>query len=121
MKLTRAKKDEEAFSAKVLVYRVDGALDGLEATNFLSSVTSDMDAEEPNHIVLVCDDMPYLTSSGLRSIMTIGKRLMGKGGRLVLAGLCGLAEQIVATSGFSTIFPVVADLLEARRTLGGQP
>ena len=55
MKLTRAKKDEEAFSAKVLVYRIDGALDGLEATNFLSSVTSDMDAEEPNHIVLVCD------------------------------------------------------------------
>ena len=53
--------------------------------------------------------------------MTIGKRLMGKGGRLVLAGLCGLAEQIVSTSGFSTIFPVVADLSEARRTLGGQP
>ena len=120
MELTRAQNDEAAFSAKVLVYRIDGALDGLEATSFLSSVTSDMDTEEPHDIVLVCDDMPYLTSSGLRSIMTIGKRIMGKGGKLVLAGLSGLAEQIVATSGFSTIFPVVADLAQARKTLGGQ-
>lgn len=119
MNLERARDDEATFSAGVLVYHIDGALDGLEAAHFLDLVTADMEAEQPRDIVLVCDDMPYLTSSGLRSIMTIGKKLMAHGGRLVLAGLAGLAEQIVATSGFSTIFPVVADLVEARRTLGG--
>lgn len=117
MILEHVQDAEAGFAGHVLVYRVTAALDGLATADFQKELCAAIEAEKPQALVLACEDMPYLTSSGLRAIMTLGKMLMAGQGKLVLTGLDGLAAQIFTTSGFSTIFPVVADLAAAKAIL----
>ncbi len=119
MELIHCTKDEALFARKTLVYKIEGALDGLEAENFLNSLLAAYDPGEAAALVLCCEDMPYLTSSGLRSIMTIGKTLRRDKAPLVVCGLKDLALEIYTSSGFATLFPSVATLDEAREIVEG--
>ena len=119
LELIHCTKDEARFARKTLVYKIKGALDGLEAENFLNSLLAAYDPGEAAALVLCCEDMPYLTSSGLRSIMTIGKTLRRDKAPLVVCGLKDLALEIYTSSGFATLFPSVATLDEAREIVEG--
>jgi anti-anti-sigma factor len=100
-------------------FTVAGALDTLEAPKFQEAVLSGAAAVQARDVVIDCTDMPYLTSTGLRAIMTIGKTMMAAGGRMVLCGLSGLALEIFTSSGFAQVFPPAQTLADARRMLGG--
>jgi anti-sigma B factor antagonist len=56
----------------------------------------------------------YLSSAGLRSILSAGKSLKNRQGTLVLVAPPGPARQIIELAGFEKLFPLCATLEEAR-------
>jgi anti-anti-sigma factor len=51
-------------------------------------------------------DLSYVSSMGLRSFVSIGKTLQGKGGALRLCRLNGLVKQVFEITGLIRSFPV---------------
>lgn len=98
-------------------FTLDGALDTLEAEKFQTTVLSSLQQSGNHGVILDCTLMPYLTSTGLRSFMTIGKAARANGGDMVLVGLSGLAREIFTASGFSKIFPMADCVEDARQRL----
>ncbi len=47
----------------------------------------------------------YVSSAGLRSVLSIGKDLQARGGTLQLLNLGGMVRQIFDLSGFLSLFP----------------
>lgn len=113
MNIERILDEENRYSGRGLVFRIDGALDALESGRFLKDIQQVLDETGAMGLVLLCDTMPYLTSSGLRAIMALGKRLRQKGGNIVVCGLAGLAKDVFTTSGFAELFPVAETIEEA--------
>ena len=70
---------------------------------------------EKGHNMLVFDFslLEYISSAGLRSILSAAKKAAGAGGSLSLCGLNGLVEEVVTVSGFDNIMTVYADVPQA--------
>ncbi len=107
MQVTHKNPDEE-----IAVFEIIGALDAIHVENFSNAILPQ--ADKFNGIILECSQMPYLTSVGLRAIMSIGKAMLAKKSKLVLCGLDGLSKQIIETSGFGKVFPLVQNIDEGR-------
>jgi len=65
--------------------------------------------------VLDLAGVDYLSSAGLRSILTLGKHAQSSGGKLVLCGIRGTVREIFEISGFLSLFPVADDMEQAVR------
>ncbi len=107
----------DSCRGRILVFRLEGALDALESERFFKEVQQALDENDALGLLLLCEAMPYLTSSGLRSIMSLGKGLRQKGGQIVVCGLAGLSKEIFETAGFAQIFPVTETVQEAHAPL----
>ncbi len=51
----------------------------------------------------------YISSTGLRAVLAIGKELQSQAGRLSLANLNDLVKEVFELSGFLGLFPVRPD------------
>ena len=56
-------------------------------------------------------DLEYLSSSGLRGILSVSKKLKAIGGKLVIAGVRGKVQEIFDIAGFTSMF-LMCDTLE---------
>jgi anti-anti-sigma factor len=58
--------------------------------------------------ILIVDlgDLAYISSMGLRSFVSVGKTLQGKGGALRICRLNGLVKQVFEITGLIRTFPV---------------
>lgn len=82
--------------------------------------TAEFDAESRNWLAdgdkLVIADLSgleYISSAGLRSILSAAKQLKGTGGRLVFCGLSGMVEEVFNVSGFSAMFTLYKTIDDA--------
>ena len=50
--------------------------------------------------------LDYISSAGLRSILSASKKLKGKEGSILLASLKDIVKEVFEISGFSTILPI---------------
>ena len=57
-------------------------------------------------IILDMGNLEYISSAGLRSILSSAKKLKKKGGNLHLCGLVGLVAEVLKMSGFAAIFQI---------------
>ena len=64
-------------------------------------------------IVLDFTALEYISSAGLRSILSATKKIRSLGGGLSLCGLSGLVEEVITVSGFDNILKVYADIAQA--------
>lgn len=86
-----------------LVVEVKGRLDAVTAAEF-DQQCSDWLAEGNTFVIADLSGLEYISSAGLRSILTAAKRLKGAKGDLVFCGLSGMVEEVFAVSGFSAMF-----------------
>ena len=90
---------------KGIVVSVKGRMDAVSSPDFEKQLK---ELIETGVICFVIDlnDLEYISSAGLRSILTSAKKLKGKEGRLILAGLKDVVKEVFEISGFSAIIPI---------------
>jgi len=104
-----------------VVVRVAGRVDG-ETAPELERACQQWIAPGDSNMILDLTEVPYISSAGLSSVLTVGKQIDRQGGRLLLCGLAGRLRQVFVSSGFDTLFPIfetreaaLADCLEKSR------
>ena len=108
----------EKTRGKVLVLKPAGRLD----SNTIGAAETEMFAyleKGETRIVLDLSDLEYISSSGLRLVLMMGKRLSFKGGKLALCGLKPHIREVFEISGFISILTVVDTRPAAEAAVAG--
>lgn len=74
--------------------------------------------EGGNKFVLDMSGLEYISSAGLRSILSVYKKVQGAGGKFLLCGLGGVVKEVFEISGFASIFQVCDNAATALAKLG---
>ena len=95
-----ARKEERA-----LVLSVKGRMDATTSPEFEKEIMELINQGEKDFIIDL-SELDYISSAGLRSILSTVKKLKVKEGKLFLAALKGVVKEVFEISGFSTIIPI---------------
>ncbi len=94
------------------VLTVAGRMDAVSAPRFEATC---LDLLDQGHGVQIADlgSLEYISSAGLRSILSAAKKLKAAGGGLAFCGLTGMVDEVFRVSGFLKMFKVHPSLGEA--------
>jgi len=104
---------EKKREQEVVVVSVKGRMDAVSSPEFEKEMAAFI-AEENKVLILDFAALDYISSAGLRSILTITKKLKEKDGKLLIAGLKGMVKEVFEISGFRSIIPIFESLESAR-------
>lgn len=79
-----------------------GDLDGVSSNEVTEKILEV--AENNNNIVIDMAECPYVSSAGLRTLLTIGKSVKLKKGHMNIINLVDEVKEIMEMTGFSNIF-----------------
>ncbi|MDD5100309.1 MAG: STAS domain-containing protein [Syntrophales bacterium] len=96
------------------VVSVKGRIDALTAGEFEKGLAALM-AGGDYALVVDFKGLEYISSAGLRSILSTAKQLKAKGGEMIFAGLQGPVKDVFKISGFGSIFKIFDTEEEALR------
>ncbi len=105
MEVTGAKR------SNAYVVTVTGRMDTTTAPEFEKAVTGWMGQGETRFIVDL-SSLEYISSAGLRSILTVGKKLKAQEGGMAFCSLTPMVAKVFSISNFAALFPIY-DSLEA--------
>ncbi len=111
-------KFEDGVVIGAVVVSPEGRVDASNAPLLDAHCRQAMAERTMTSLILDLEDVDYLSSAGLRSILSLGKHAKALGGTLVLTGLKGAVREIFDIAGFLGLFPV-ADTLEKAAGLVG--
>ncbi len=80
-----------------------GRLDTAAAAQFALDMKPLMDHAD-GVITLDCNQLEFVSSSGLRHFLTLRKASMARGGRVVLVGVSEEIRQVFTITGFCNLF-----------------
>jgi anti-sigma B factor antagonist len=100
----------------VRVLRLRGRLDLAAKPGFESLMKGLIEGGE-NRIVLDCQELKYVSSSGLGAFIVCGRQLAGSG-ELVFAGLSSHIESLFEMTGISGLFTLCKTEQDALAALG---
>ena len=89
----------------ITVVTVTGRMDAVTSPDFEKSL-SEMIARGESTFVINLSALEYISSAGLRCILSTAKQLKNKNGTIIFAGLQGAVEEVFKISGFHTLFKV---------------
>ena len=89
---------------KVMV-SLQGRLDTVTSSEFEKSLAPYFAIYEIE-LHLDCQEMDYISSAGLRVVLTIHKNITGKGGRFILHNLTSEVRSVFDMTGFSRILTI---------------
>jgi anti-sigma B factor antagonist len=95
-----------------LVVTVSGRMDALTAQEFDAQCRSWLEAGDIN-VIADLSGLEYISSAGLRSILSAAKQLKGAQGNLVFCNLSGMVQEVFVVSGFAAMFTMYPTLEEA--------
>ena len=96
---------------------VRGQVNNDSAVQLQQSLEKALAAAAPLRCALDLAGVSYISSSGLRVLLAITKRIRNSGGRLVLCGLQPPVQAVLELSGFTRILAIAPDLAAAREQL----
>ena len=80
-----------------------------EAEKYVNSLLDD----GANNMVMNLEELDFISSTGLRVILSTGKKLMGSGGKLTLCNPNITVNDVLKMSGFNRMFGVYESEEEA--------
>lgn len=95
-----------------LIVSLKGRMDAVTSPDFEKSLKEMVEAGE-NSILISLSGLEYISSAGLRSILTIAKLLKAKEGKVLFSGLQGPVRDVFNISGFGAIFKIYETESEA--------
>jgi anti-anti-sigma factor len=90
-----------------IVVTVTGRIDAITNQEFESNLSS-LIAQGRNKFLLDFSNLQYISSAGLRSILSIAKQVKPKGGSVIFYGLAGPVKDVFKIAGFGTLFKIFA-------------
>ena len=97
-------------SAEIIV--IKGRLD-VTTTQDLEKTFTDLFNAGKNKMLIDCTELDYISSAGLRTLLTAAKTSKKVDGKIVLANLNTNVKQIFEISGFTSIFDIFDSLQNA--------
>lgn len=61
-------------------------------------------------VIIDASDLEYISSAGLRVVLTTAKKAKATGGGLTICSAKGMAKEVLSVSGFDSIFGLHADV-----------
>ena len=95
-----------------LIVSVEGRMDAVSTPEFEQTLGGWIDEGNIRFIVDLAG-LDYISSAGLRGILTSVKRLKAAGGQMVLTSLHGTVKEVFEISGFNTIIPIFESVEDA--------
>jgi anti-anti-sigma factor len=89
----------------VLIVSVSGRIDAATAPDFEKNLSESIEAGE-KAFLLKMDQLEYISSAGLRSILAIAKMLKPREGKMIFSELRGPVKDVFKISGFGSIFTI---------------
>jgi anti-anti-sigma factor len=97
---------------RVNVVSVSGRVDSASAPDLEKSLQSLLDSHR-NHIVVELADVEYMSSAGLRALVSALKAAKKAGGDLVIARPSGRVREVIELAGLTSVFTIHNDVVEA--------
>lgn len=97
-----------------------GSLAEANVPNELKQIIARFD-HDARHLLLDFSRIAYFGSSMLEGVLSLGKHVSAKGGRLVLAGVSPTGQEILRISKFDTLWPAYPDRPAALAALRAAP
>ena len=88
-----------------MVILLKGRMDAVTAPEFEKSL-SDFISKGEKTFLLNLNELEYISSAGLRSILATSKKLKDKQGKILFTGVRGPVEEVFKISGFQSIFKI---------------
>ncbi|MDP2849397.1 MAG: STAS domain-containing protein [Humidesulfovibrio sp.] len=95
-----------------LVLEVEGRMDAATSSQFEAHCLGCLEAGD-KRLVVDLSKLEYISSAGLRSILSAAKKLKGAGGDMAFCAMGGIVAEVFAVSGFSKLFPTFPSRQEA--------
>jgi anti-sigma B factor antagonist len=96
---------------KALILSVSGRLDAVTSPIFEDRLVRLIEGEEGN-IILDLGQLDYLSSAGLRAILSVAKKIP-RSEQMIVCNLSGMIREVFSISGFDGIFPIADSIEEA--------
>ncbi len=90
-----------------IIAAFDGRLDTVAAQQIAETIEPLMQHADRN-ILLDCEKMPFISSSGLRIFLKIRKEVAAKGGKMYLKNVCPDVMQVFKMTKLDGIFEIIA-------------
>jgi stage II sporulation protein AA (anti-sigma F factor antagonist) len=102
----------------VLCIRLAGELDHHTAEELRQRVTSKIEENKINHIILNLEKLSFMDSSGLGVILGRYKQIKSNGGEMVVCSISPAVKRLFDMSGLFKIIRLEQDEVFALQTLG---
>ena len=99
-----------------LIVSVEGRMDAVSTPEFEQTLGDWIDGGDIRLIVDLTG-LDYISSAGLRGILTSVKRIKAEEGQIVLTSLHGTVKEVFEISGFSTIIPIYESVEDALKEI----
>jgi len=96
------------------VIRLKGRIDANTAPSLDAALNAVIDRGEQK-VILSCDELEYINSTGLRTLLAASKKLQTSKGKLILTGITPPIRKIFQITGFTTIFSIFENIQEAQK------
>ncbi len=101
-----------------LIIKPSGKIDATNSDDFTESLKKLL--ENKNKIIINFEDIDYISSAGLRSILIIAKEAKNRDGKLVLCSLKEHIMEIFEITGFTKMINIVNTLQDAEKIINIQ-
>ena len=95
-----------------LIFRLNGRLDATSSPNLESKLNEEIESGH-KQILLDFGNIDYLSSAGMRLLLSATRRLSGAGGKLALCSIGDDVMEIIKVAGFERILNIYATEQEA--------
>ena len=100
----------------ITILSLDGRLDTLSSTPFDKKL-QDLISKDENKIIIDFSQLDFISSSGLRVLLTAGKQLKSVKGKLILCTVKDHVKEVFDVAGFTMLFSMLPSQDEAIRDL----
>ncbi len=102
----------EEVRGKWAVYFLEGRLDAQTSAQLQASLLTGIDNGEKS-LIIDFEKVDYVSSAGLRVVLSAAKKLNNLHGKFVLCAMCKEVREVFDMTGFSNIVPIKETLDEA--------
>ncbi|NGX31267.1 MAG: putative anti-sigma factor antagonist BtrV [Chlamydiae bacterium] len=107
---------EEEKKKDYVIIKVSGRLDAINSPRFEKKMKEKLD-EEKRKILLDFLDVEYLSSSGMRVLLSFTKKLDALGGKLVVFNVDEDVLEVLKMAGFDRVIKIVSSQQKAEELM----